>query len=72
MGAVRRRGGMMGTRVFALLAFVTTLALGGGAMLAQTVRPGATLQLWEYHTEVVRERGVPPVAGRSARARHSL
>ena len=31
-----------------------------GAMLAQTVRPGATLQLWEYHTEVVRERGVPP------------
>jgi hypothetical protein len=51
---------MMSTRVFALLAFVTTLALGGGAMLAQTVRPGATLQLWEYHTEVVRERGVPP------------
>jgi hypothetical protein len=51
---------MMSTRVFALLAFVATVGLGGGAMLAQTTRPGDTLQLWEYHTEVMRERAVPP------------
>jgi hypothetical protein len=60
---------MMSTRVFVSLAFVSMLALGGGAMLAQTTRPGDTLQLWEYHTEVTRERGVPPEVRSEPRGR---
>jgi hypothetical protein len=53
---------MMSTRALALTAFVALILLGGGAMRAQPTRPGDTMQLWEFRTEVTRERGVMPGA----------
>jgi len=50
----------MSTRVLALIVLVATVSLGAVGMLAQT-RPGNTLQLWEYRTEVARERGIGDV-----------
>jgi len=50
----------MNTRVFVLIALVTTVVLGGVGMIAQTRTPGETLQLWEYRTEITRDRGVLP------------
>lgn len=47
----------MSTRVFGLIAIVLTLLLGGVGILAQTRVPGDTLQLWEYRTEITRDRG---------------
>ena len=58
---------MMSTRVLLLLALVAALGLGGVAIVAQTTRPGDTLQLWEYRTEVTRDRGVPADARGDAR-----
>jgi len=51
---------MMGTRVLAVVVVFTALLLGAVAITAQTSRPGETMQLWEYRTEITRERGVPP------------
>jgi hypothetical protein len=51
---------MMSIRALALTAFVAMILLGGVAMLAQPTRPGDTMQLWEYRTEVTRDRGVMP------------
>jgi hypothetical protein len=51
---------MMSTRALALMSFVAIILLGGVAILAQATRPGDTMQLWEYRTEVTRDRGVPP------------
>jgi hypothetical protein len=53
---------MMSTRALVLIALAATFGLGGVAMLAQTTRPGETRQLWEYRTEVTRDRGVPAEA----------
>ena len=50
----------MSTRALALAAFVAMILLGGVAILAQATRPGDTMQLWEYRTEVARDRAVPP------------
>ena len=50
----------MNTRMLALIVIVATVSLGAVGMLAQT-RPGNTLQLWEYRTEVSRERGTGDV-----------
>jgi hypothetical protein len=50
---------MMNTRLFVLLSLTAAVVLGGVGMLAQTTRPGDTLQLWDYHTEVTRDRAVP-------------
>ena len=50
----------MNTRVLVLIALVTTVVLGGVGMIAQTRTPGETLQLWEYRTEVTRDRGALP------------
>lgn len=44
----------MSTRVLALMFAVGTLLLGVVAIKAQTQRPGDTLQLWDYHTEITR------------------
>jgi hypothetical protein len=49
---------MMSTRVLALISVAAMVVLGGVAMLAQARIPGDTLQLWEYRTEVTRERAV--------------
>jgi hypothetical protein len=51
---------MMSTRALALTAFVAMILLGGVAILAQATRPGDTMQLWEYRTELTRDRGVAP------------
>jgi hypothetical protein len=58
---------MMSTRVFVLLALVATLGVGGVALVAQTTRPGDTLQLWEYRTEIAWERSAPAEARGDAR-----
>ena len=50
----------MSTRVRAVAGVLTALLLGAVAITAQTSRPGETIQLWEYRTEITRERGVPP------------
>jgi hypothetical protein len=50
---------MMSTRALAVTAFVAMILLGGVAILAQATRPGDTMQLWEYRTEVARDRGGP-------------
>jgi hypothetical protein len=50
----------MSTRVFVLIALVATVVVGGVGMIAQTRRPGDTLQLWEYRTEITRERAALP------------
>ena len=44
----------MRTRALALMFVVGTLLLAGVGILAQTQRPGDTLQLWDYRTEVAR------------------
>jgi hypothetical protein len=44
----------MSTRALAPLLIVATLLLGAGGIFAQTSRPGDTLQLWEYRTEISR------------------
>jgi len=44
----------MSTRALALMFIVATLLLGTAGIFAQTSRPGDTLQLWEYRTEVTR------------------
>ena len=49
----------MSTRVLAVAVVSTALLLGAVAITAQTSRPGETMQLWEYRTEITRERGVP-------------
>jgi hypothetical protein len=54
--AVRKAGGMMSTRVFGLILLVSTVVLGSVGMVAQTRMPGDTLQLWEYRTEITRDR----------------
>ena len=51
---------------FGLSAMLAILFLGAMAMLrAQVTRPGDTMQLWEYHTEIVREPGARHVGARS-------
>jgi len=49
----------MSTRALALVVVFAALLLGAVAITAQTSRPGETMQLWEYRTEITRERGVP-------------
>ena len=49
----------MSTRALAVVVVFTALLLGAVAITAQTSRPGETMQLWEYRTEITRERGVP-------------
>lgn len=44
----------MSTRALALIAVAATLILGAVGTDAQAPRPGDTLQLWEYRTEVTR------------------
>jgi hypothetical protein len=51
---------MMSTRALVLTVFVAVTLLGGVAILAQATHPGDTMQLWEYRTEVTRDRGVTP------------
>ena len=48
----------MSTRVLALISLLALLVVGGAALVAQTRTPGDTLQLWEYRTEITRERAV--------------
>ena len=50
----------------ALVALAAVTLLGGIAVAAQALRPGDTLQLWEYRTEITRERGTPPESRRGA------
>ena len=45
------------------------ILLGGVAILAQATRPGDTMQLWEYRTEVTRERGGGPAPDAMLNAR---
>ena len=51
---------MKNIRVLALAALAATILLTGVVVLAQATRPGDTMQLWEYRTEITRERGLPP------------
>ncbi len=51
---------MKNTRVLAWAALAATILLTGVVLLAQASRPGDTMQLWEYRTEITRERGLPP------------
>jgi hypothetical protein len=56
----------MSTRAPALMLVVTVFVLGAVGIVAQTQRPGDTLQLWDYHTEISRieprrEAGNPDV-----------
>ena len=56
----------MSTRALALMLVVTVFVLGAVGIVAQTQRPGDTLQLWDYHTEISRvetrrETGSPDV-----------
>src|ERR1043165_1167764 len=44
----------MRPRALVLIFVIATVFLSGAAMLAQTQRPGDTLQLWEYRTEITR------------------
>ena len=46
----------MSTRVLALVSMLAMLVVAGVALMAQTRTPGDTLQLWEYRTEITRER----------------
>src|SRR6185503_17727421 len=62
----QRAGGTMSTRALALMLVVTVFVLGAVGIVAQTQRPGDTLQLWDYHTEISRietrrETGSPDV-----------
>jgi|SRR5262245_13971449 len=48
------------------------IVLGAVALLrAQVVRPGDTIQLWEYHTEIVRSAASPAPTDRSGGRRPS-
>jgi hypothetical protein len=48
----------MRARTLGVAAMLAILFLGAMAMLrAQVARPGDTMQLWEYHTEIVRSQG---------------
>ena len=49
----------MSTRALASIVLAAAVILGTVASMAQTSRPGETMQLWEYRTEMTRERGVP-------------
>jgi Domain of unknown function (DUF4177) len=49
---------MMTKRTLAVIAVVAVVVLGALASMAQTTRPGDTLQLWEYRTAITRERAV--------------
>ena len=51
---------MKNIRVLAWTALAATILLTGVVLLAQASRPGDTMQLWEYRTEITRERGLPP------------
>ena len=56
----------MSRRALALMLVVTVCVLGAVGIVAQTQRPGDTLQLWDYHTEISRietrrETGSPDV-----------
>ena len=51
---------MKNIRVLAWTALAATILLTGVVLLAQASRPGDTMQLWEYRTEIMRERGLPP------------
>ena len=52
------RDSNMTAKTLGLSAMVAILLLGAMAMLrAQVTRPGDTMQLWEYHTEIVRSQG---------------
>jgi hypothetical protein len=55
---------MMSTRVIGLIAIVSTVLLGGAGILAQNRVPGDTLQLWEYRTELTRDRTTAASEGR--------
>ena len=48
----------MSTRVLTLMSLLAMLVVAGVALIAQTRTPGDTLQLWEYRTEITRERAV--------------
>jgi hypothetical protein len=67
VAAVKMPGGIMSTRALAVMSFVAMVVLGGVAIFAQATRPGDTMQLWEYRTELSRDRGVMP-AGPAADA----
>jgi hypothetical protein len=60
VAVVKNPGGMMSTRALALMSVVAVILLGGVAIFAQATRPGDTMQLWEYRTEMTRDRGVTP------------
>jgi hypothetical protein len=48
----------MAAKTLSLFAMLAVLFVGAMTMLrAQVIRPGGTLQLWEYHTEIVRSQG---------------
>ena len=51
----------MSARTLASVGLAALVLLSAVANLAQTTRPGETLQLWEYRTEVARERGTGDV-----------
>jgi len=56
----------MSTRALALMLVVAVFVGGTVGIVGQTQRPGDTLQLWEYHTEIARvetrrETGNPDV-----------
>ena len=57
----------MSKRALALMSVVAVILLGGVAIFAQATRPGDTMQLWEYRTEVTRDRGVTPESRGEAR-----
>jgi hypothetical protein len=44
----------MTKRTLALMVVVATLLICAVGIFAQTQRPGDTLQLWDYHTEITR------------------
>jgi hypothetical protein len=44
----------MSTRALAAMFITATLLLGAVGIFAQAPRPGDTLQLWEYRTEITR------------------
>ena len=56
----------------ALVALAAVTLLGGIAVAAQALRPGDTLQLWEYRTEITRERGMPSESRRGAGAADAM
>jgi hypothetical protein len=64
-------GAVMTAKTLGLSATLAILILGAVAMLrAQVTRPGDTMLLWEYHTEIVRGPGpgTPDARSESRRA----